>query len=126
MSKREGALGPETVYVFLPLDRRTPREVPLTRQIGPGAWIWTSATIVTAQSNASQTTLILGYPAGISHNVVIKGMRPFTLVRLHGTAWHTDPTYYKYSAGWSYDSTTGTFFLKITGKTDQEEIDIVY
>lgn len=126
VSKREGSLGPESVYVLLPIDRRVAREIPLTRQIGQGAWIWTSARVVSVESTSSQTTLVLGYPAGIAHNAVIQGIRPFSLVRLHGIAWHTDPTYYKYSDGWSYDNTTKTFYLKVTGRSEQEELDIMY
>jgi hypothetical protein len=126
ISKRDGALGPESIYPLLPLDRRVAREVPLTRQLGQGAWIWTAARIVTAEFTATQATLVLAYPAGIAHNVVIQGIRPFSMVKLHGIPWHTDPTYSKYSDGWSYDATTRTFYLKVTGRSEQEEIDIVY
>ena len=126
ISKRDGALGPESVYPLLPLDRRVAREIPLAAQLGPGAWIWTSASIVSLSATPTQITLVLGYPAGVAHNAVIRGIRPFGIVRLHGTAWHTDPTYSKYSAGWAYDSTSATFYLKVTGKTDQEQVDIVY
>jgi len=126
VSKREGTLGPEAIYPLLPLDRRVAREVPLTRQLGQGSWIWTSARVLSVASTQDQTAVVLGYPAGIAHNAIIQGIRPFSLVKLHGIAWHTDPTYYKYSDGWSYDNTTRTFYLKVTGRSDQEEIDILY
>ena len=119
-----GALPPESVYALLPLDRYLPREIPLP-QLGQGAWIWTAARVISAAKTGGQITLVLGYPQGIAHNFILQGVKPFSLVHLHGIPWHTDPTYFKYSDGWAYDSTTQTFYVKLTGKLDHEELDIL-
>jgi hypothetical protein len=126
VSARSGSLVPESIYRLLPIDRLIAREVPLARQLGSGSWIWTSARITALESTDTGLRLVLGYPAGIAHHFVIQGIRPFTKVQLHGIAWHSDPTYYKYSDGWSYEPSTRTFSMKLTGKSDQEELVITY
>jgi len=59
---RQGTLAPESVYSLLPLDRRVPREVPLSRQLGAGTWIWTAARIVSVEGSAAEARLVLAYP----------------------------------------------------------------
>ncbi len=125
VGQRKGTLAPEGVYALLPIDRYLPQEIPLP-QLGQGAWIWTAAHVISAQKTDAQITLVLGYPQGVAHNFIIQGAKPFTQVRLHGIPWHTDPTYFKYSDGWAYDTTSQTFFVKLTGKSDREEMDILY
>jgi hypothetical protein len=120
---RAGMLLPENVYALLPLDSFLAREIPLP-QLGQGAWIWTSARVISAQRAGAQITLVLGYPRGAAHHFILQGITPFTQVRLHGIPWHTDPTYFRYSDGWAYDSTTQTMYVKLTGKSDREELDI--
>ena len=61
---------------------------------------------------------------GIPFHAIIRGIAPFTLLKLHGIPWHSDPSYFKYSDGWTYDPKTRTLALKITGRADQETIDI--
>jgi hypothetical protein len=126
VSTRTGSLAPEAVYRLLPTDRLVAREVPLYGRLGSGSWIWTSARIAAFESTDSGLRVSLGYPAGVAHHLVIQGIRPFTKVQMHGIAWHADPSYFKYSDGWSYDPAAQTFSAKLTGKSDQEEILITY
>jgi hypothetical protein len=114
------------VYALLSFDRRVPREISLSRQWGAGSWIWTSARLVSAAGSSAESRLLLAYPVGIPHHLAIQGVGPFAQIRLHGIAWRTDPAYAKYSDGWAYDSVSRTLFLKLTGRTEQEEIDIRY
>ncbi len=124
---REGSIAPETLYPLLVAGARfVPRETPLAAQVGNGAWIWTSARLASASGTSDGVTLQLSYPQGVPYNLVLKGLRPFTLLKLHGIPWHSDPTYFKYSDGWSYDPGTRTLFMKITGRVDPEEVDISY
>jgi hypothetical protein len=126
IASREAGLAPESIYALLPLDRPIAREVPLARQVGAGAWLWTSATLLSINSSPAGIALVLGYPAGVPHHFVLRGVPSFAQVKLHGIAWRTDPTYYRYSDGWAYDPSTQTFFGKLTGRSEQEEIDIEY
>jgi hypothetical protein len=126
VSSRQGGIAPESFYALLPLDRLAAREVPLARQVGSGAWIWTAARIVRAEGSSSGLTIVLGFPAGTPHNFIIQGIPVFTQIKLHGIPWHSDTTYYRYSDGWAFDPATRTLYMKLTGRSDQEEIDIFY
>jgi hypothetical protein len=126
MGKPQGSIAPETIYPLLPLTRFVPRETPLAAQVGGGAWAWTSARLSSVTGSPAGVTLQLSYPRGIPYHVVLKGLPPFTLLKLHGIPWHSDPTYFTYSDGWSYDPASRTLFMKITGRVDPEVIDITY
>ena len=56
--------------------------------------------------------------------MIIQGIGPFSLLKLHGIPWHSDPIYFKYSDGWTYDAKARTLFMKVTGRSDRETIDI--
>ncbi len=127
VSARDGGVTPEAVYSLLPLDRFVPRETSLAKQLGPGGWTWTSARLVSAEgSTATGVVLVFGYPPGIPYHMVLRGVRSFTQIKLHGIPWHADPSYARYSDGWAYDSGTQTLSMKITGRADREEIDIFF
>ena len=126
ISSQEGALGAESVYRYLPVDRRIPREIPLFRQIGPGSWIWTAAEVSAAEGSPQETRLVLSFPAGQPHHFILRGIRPFAELRLHGIPWHADPSYARYSDGWAYDAAARTLLMKLTGRKDSEEIIIRY
>jgi hypothetical protein len=126
ISTREGSLGPESLYLKLPLDRFVPRASSLGSQMGPGAWVWTSARIASAAGTPVGAAIVFSYPQGIPYHVMIQGIRPFAQMKLHGIPWHADPSYAKYSDGWAYDAGSRTLFMKITGKSDREEIDITW
>jgi hypothetical protein len=88
--------------------------------------MWGAARIASVQTTAAETKLVLTFPAGIAHHFLLQGVRSFKQIQLHGIPWHTDPTYFKYSDGWSYDASTSTLYFKITGRQANEEIDIFY
>ncbi len=124
LSSRAGFLAPESIYPILPLARFVPRETSLAAPSGPGSWVWTSARLVTASGSASGASLVFSYPQGVPYHIVLQGIRPFAQLKLHGIPWHADPSYSRYSDGWAYDPGPRTLFMKVTGKTDREEIDI--
>jgi hypothetical protein len=123
IASRDGALAPESVYPVLPTGRHIPREIPLYRLMGQGCWVWTAADLVSADQSDNGARLIFSYPPGVPHHLVFRGLRPFSQIRLHGIPWHADPSYARYSDGWTYDEQTRTLFMKITGRQDQEEVD---
>ncbi len=124
ITAREGTLAPETIYPLLPLGRFLPRETSLTGQLGPGAWLWTSARVVSASGSAAGSSFTFAFPAGIPFHLIIQGVQPFELLKLHGIPWHADPSYFKYSDGWNYDAKARTLSMKVTGRSEQETIDI--
>ena len=116
VASREGTLAPETIYPLLPLPRYVPRETSLASQLGPGAWLWTAAHVVSATGSAGEASFTFGFPSGVPFHVIIQGIAPFELLKLHKIPWHSDPTYFKYSDGWTYDARSRTLFMKITGQ----------
>ena len=124
ITSREGTIAPETVYPLLPLGRFLPRETSLAVQLGPGAWLWTSARVASVAGSAAGSSFTFSLPAGIPFHVIIQGIGPFSLLKLHGIPWHSDPIYFKYSDGWTYDAKARTLFMKVTGRSDRETIDI--
>lgn len=124
ISARVGSMAPESVYDLLPLDRYVPREIPLSRQLGAGSWIWTSARLISAESTDADTALVIAYPVGVAHYMAVQGIKPFAQIRLHSILWHSDPAYMKYSDGWTYDAASRTLYLKLTGRVAQEQITI--
>lgn len=124
LASRDGALAPESIYAMLPSGKHIPREIPLYRFLGPGGWVWTAADLVSADQADDAVRLVFSYPTGVPHYLVFRGLRPFTQIRLHNIPWHSDPAYARYSDGWDYDGQNRTLFMKMTGKQDQEEVDI--
>jgi hypothetical protein len=126
ISSRDGLLAPESIYTILPLARYVPRETSLAAQLGPEAWFWGSARLESAIADASGASFIFSYPASVPYHIVLKGVRPFTQLKLHGIAWHADPSYFKYSDGWAYDADSKTLFMKVTGRAEREQILIAW
>jgi len=126
VSSRDGTVAPEAVYRILPLDRAVAREIPLAASSGSASWMWTSATLVSATASGTGISLVLSYPKGVPYHFLVGGLRPFSLLKLHGIPWHSDPSYSKYSDGWDYDSGSRTLLMKITGRSDQEPVDITF
>jgi hypothetical protein len=92
--------------------------------LGAGAWLWTSARVVSASGSAAGSSFTFSFPAGVPYHLIIQGIAPFELLKLHGIPWHADPSYFKYSDGWNYDAKARTLSMKVTGRSDRETIDI--
>jgi hypothetical protein len=126
VAARAGALAPESVYELLPIDRYLPREIPLSPQLGPGTWLWTAARLVSVTGSSAEISVVVAYPLGVAHYMAIEGLKPFSQIHLHSIPWHSDPSYMKYSDGWTYDAGSLTLYLKLKGRAAQEEIDILF
>jgi hypothetical protein len=124
---REGRLQPESVYALLPVPGRPlAREVPLYGSLGPGAWILTAAEAVSVENTAGSATIALSFPAGLPHYAAVQGIGSVRELRMHGIPWRPAPDYAQYSDGWLYDAQAKTLYLKLTGKTGKEEIQLTW
>jgi hypothetical protein len=126
VAARTGSLAAESVYGLLPTGRPVPREVSLSGPVGPEVSIWTAAQVISTVRQGSLFRLVLGYPAGVPDYFVIQGIGPFSAVQVHAIPWHADPDFAKYPNGWFYEAAARLFHAKLTGRTDQEEIDITF
>ncbi|MCX7032134.1 MAG: hypothetical protein NTU62_18720 [Spirochaetes bacterium] len=121
-----GAIAPESVYRFVAADRHVPREIPLHLGVGPGAWLWTAADLVSAEASPTGLSLTIAFPAGQPHYLVVDGVRSIARLELHGTAWRPAADYAQYADGWAYDAAEQLLFVKLTGRADTEEIAVQY
>jgi hypothetical protein len=121
-----GKLAPEAVYAELPVGRRLPREISIASALGAGVTLFTAADPVTVEKTDTEVRIVFGYPAGVPHHFAITGLGPFGQVTVHGIPWHADPSYARYSDGWTYDPAARVFYGKLTGRTAQEEIHISF
>jgi hypothetical protein len=126
IGRRAGSLAPEDVYPFISRGRPYPREIPVARALGPGSWVMTAADLSPVESSPSGITMKLGFPVGLPHYIVVQGMKPFSLLRLHGIPWRPDPTYYQYTDGYSYDAQSRTLYMKITPRVLPEEFSVTF
>jgi hypothetical protein len=63
------------------------------------------------------------FPQGDTHYMVIKGIKPFGRIQIYGMDFHTDPRFESYnSSGYKYDAETGTLFLKMRHKAENEDV----
>jgi hypothetical protein len=126
VSRRRGGLAPEELYGSLAAGELFPREIPLARSLGQGAWIYTAADMAMEDSSASGFTMALSFPVGLAHYLVIQGVKPFSQLRLHGIPWRPDPSYFQYTDGYSYDAASRTLSMKITPRQAREEVAVIY
>jgi hypothetical protein len=119
-------LAPEVVYPLVAAEPYIPREYPLYRLLGPGTWLFTASRLREIKVDDTQQRFFFAFPAGDTHYLLIQGVAPALSLVMHGIPWKSDPEYFQYSDGWAYDAASQTLFLKITHRSDQEEIVLSY
>jgi hypothetical protein len=125
-ARRPGAaaaetLEPEDIYHLARLSPYLPRLRPL-REIGPEAWIWSAAPLRSVAFVGSDVTLTFTFVPSVPHNVLIRGLPPFSRMTLKGIAWRPDPAYARYFAGWFYDADKRSLALKLTQDQADEPV----
>jgi hypothetical protein len=121
-----GLLAPELVYPVVAAESYIPREYPLYRLLGPGSWVFTVSRLREVKVDETQQRFFFSFPAGETHYLLIQGVAPALSLVMHGIPWKSDPQYFQYSDGWAYDEGRQTLFLKITHRSEQEEIVLSY
>ena len=70
-------------------------------------------------------TIVLDFPQGDSHYVIINGVAPFKSIEIYGLSFRTDYRFETYnSSGYVYDSKTNTLFLKYRHKAGTEIVNL--
>jgi hypothetical protein len=94
-----------------------------------GVWTWTAASAVDAAFNRETNMLDISvsFPRGQTHFMLIRGIRPFTQVRLYDIPYRTDPRFESYdSSGWAYSPSEQTLMVKMKHQIPTEHIQIFY
>jgi hypothetical protein len=120
------SLAPEELYRLVAEERYTPEEYPLYQMLAPGSWVLTASHLDSVQIDSRRQRYLFSFPQGQTHYLLIQGVRPPESVVMHGIPWKTDPQYFQYSDGWSYDAATQSLFVKLTHRSEAEELILNY
>ncbi|GAB1481972.1 hypothetical protein MASR2M78_07870 [Treponema sp.] len=114
------------VYKSLASETSFPHEEALPSELGPGLWAWTIAS-VSAIKDEEALDISVSFPAGETHYMLLRGIKPFTKIQLYGIDFRTDPRFERYdSSGWAYSSSEQTLLLKMKHKSTIEHIRIYF
>ena len=94
---------------------------------GSGLWAWTAASSISGSTGAGRLDLLVRFPAGETHYMIIRGIKPFTTLQFNGYAANQDNQFERYdSSGWTYSAAEQTLLLKIRHRLPEERITILY
>jgi hypothetical protein len=92
-----------------------------------GIWTWTAASAVTAAQENNILDISVSFPAGETHYMMIREIRPFAKLQLYNIDYPTDPQFERYdSSGWAYSAQDQVLLLKMKHRTTVEHIRIFY
>ncbi|GBU27063.1 hypothetical protein R84B8_00584 [Treponema sp. R8-4-B8] len=101
-----------------------PRATWLTNE---GHWTWTVSPSARASYIDSNLNITVSFPAGLAHFLIIRGVRPFNRIQIHGMDWRTDSQFERYdSSGWLYYPSEQILILKIKHRVTVESVRIIY
>ena len=119
-------LAPERIYRLVVERPYTPEEHPLYAYLNPGSWVLTASRLESVEIAAEQQRYLFSFPQGLTHYLLIQGVRPPQSLSMHGIPWRPDPQYFSYSDGWAYDEGTQSLYIKLTHRVEAEEIVVTY
>ena len=94
---------------------------------GPGIWAWTAASQIKGNSIPGRVELTVDFPAGETHYMIIRGIKPFATLQFNGITYNQDNQFERYDySGWTYSATEQTLLVKIRHRLPAERITILY
>jgi hypothetical protein len=101
-----------------------PRASLLTNE---GIWTWTVSPTIRSYYTDGNLNISVAFPANMAHFMIIRGVRPFLRIQIHGMDWRTDSQFERYdSSGWIYFPEDQTLILKIRHRASTENVRIIY
>jgi hypothetical protein len=92
-----------------------------------GLWAWTIATQLNARQRGDALEISVHFPAGETHHMMIRGVRPFSKIQLYDMDYRTDPDFEQYdSSGWVYSTQEQILVLKMKHRSTVEYVRIYY
>jgi hypothetical protein len=92
----------------------------------PGLWAWTAAASVYAEQQGGITDITVNFPAGETHYMIIRGVRPFNAIQLYNMNFPTDSQFERYdSSGWIYSVSEQSLLVKMRHRSASEHIRII-
>ncbi|WP_461256843.1 hypothetical protein [Treponema sp. R80B11-R83G3] len=101
-----------------------PRAAWLTNE---GHWAWTVSPSARASYIDGNLNLSISFPTGLSHFLIIRGVRPFVRIQIHGMEWRPDNQFERYdSSGWLYYPEEQILLMKLKHRVTTENVRIIY
>jgi len=93
-----------------------------------GHWAWTVSQSLRAYFNSDgNLNISVSFFANMAHHMIIRGIRPFLRIQIHGTDWRSDSQFERYdSSGWIYYPEDQILIIKLRHRTTTENIRIIY
>jgi len=92
-----------------------------------GLWAWTVSPTIRASYIDSNLNLTVNFPQNTAHYVMIRGVRPFIKIQIHGMDWRTDSQFERYdSSGWVYYQQDQILVLKLRHRATAETVRVFY
>jgi hypothetical protein len=95
--------------------------------LGSGLWAWTAASSVNCETVEGRQDITVTFPAGETHYMIIRGIKPFTLLQFNGITAYQDTQFERYDySGWVYSAPEQTLLVKLRHRLPAERISLVY
>jgi hypothetical protein len=115
------------LYGILQASENYPRAVQIASSPQP-IWAWTAADSVTATLTSDILDILVSFPQGETHYMLIRGVRPgFTRLYLYNMNYRTASDFERWdSSGWSYSASEQTLLVKMKHRTRIEHIQVFW
>jgi len=93
-----------------------------------GHWAWTITQTLRAYFNADGNfTISVTFFSNMAHHMIIRGVRPFNRIQIHGVDWRSDSQFERYdSSGWIYYPEDQVLIIKLRHRTATENVRLIY
>ena len=91
-------------------------------------WAWTVSSSVAVSQDEKQMDIRVTFPAGETHYVMLRNVKPFALLQIYEINWRSAYDFESYydSSGWYYFQNERTLVLKIKHRSTVENIRILF
>jgi len=95
--------------------------------LGAGIWAWTAATSISGAAEEGRFDIAVNFPPGETHYMMIRGVRPFTLLQFNNVTANQDAQFERYDySGWAYSASEQALLIKLRQRLPTEQISIIY
>jgi hypothetical protein len=114
------------LYRTLGLGEYSPRAAGIGAAVN-GIWAWTAASSLGVTQENNILDISVSFPAGETHYMIIRGVKPFSKLQLYNMDFRTDSQFERYdSSGWFYSTQEQTLLLKMKHRSTVEHIRLFY
>jgi len=103
--------------------------LPRARATGvDGVWAWTAARSVSSVQTANFMDILVDFPAGQPHYLMLRGVRPFVQLHLHGQNTARNPAFEGNPnvSGWDYFADEQTLVVKLHQRVNVERVRVYF